>query len=49
MPYKLSAIVKGYRKRIGIFDRLEDAEAMEKTLLRKNKYCKPKIVSVKRK
>jgi len=46
MAYKLSANVNGYRKRIGIYETLEEAEAMEKKLLKKNKYCNPKIVSV---
>jgi len=43
MPYKLSAEVNRYRKRIGIYSTLEEAESVEKKLLAKNKYCKPKI------
>ena len=46
MAYKLSAIVGGYRKRIEIYDTIEEAEEREKELLKRNKYCKPKIVSI---
>ena len=46
MAYKLSAIVGRYRKRIGIYDTIEEAEEREKELLKINKYCKLKILSI---
>ena len=44
--YKLSAVSGGYRKRIGIYETIEEAKEMAEKIRKKYPYAKPKIVSV---